>query len=103
MAWDKIYGHLIRYLVNHGFYKPRFNPICKHCGEANSWKHLTNICPKFDELRDNTWRELYKLINTHIKIRDKFNGDLERALLNVYFKPGSKCAEKLEVLKKFLF
>ncbi len=70
--------------------------------EANSRKYVTNICPKFGELRENTCRELDKLINTSIKIRDKFKRDLERALLDVYFKPGSKCAEKLEVQKKFL-
>src|SRR5690606_24931145 len=33
MAWDKRDGHLIRYLVNHGFYKARFLPECKFCGE----------------------------------------------------------------------
>ena len=36
MAWDKRDGHMIRYLVNHGFYKLTFIPICEHCGEANS-------------------------------------------------------------------
>ena len=49
MAWDKIDGHMIRYLVNHGFYKARFIPICENCGEANC--RVTNIFPVFHNLR----------------------------------------------------
>jgi len=74
--------------VIHGFYKARFNQLCRNFGETNSRKYVTNICPKFNELRGNIWRELDKLVNTPIKIRDKFNRDLERASVYVYFKPG---------------
>ncbi len=52
MALDKRDGHMIRYLMNYGFYKVRFNPTCKQCREVNSRKHET--CRKFDELRENT-------------------------------------------------
>jgi len=65
MALDKRDGHMIRYLMNYGFYKVRFNPTCKQCREVNSRKHET--CRKFDELRENTWREFDKLINTPIR------------------------------------
>ena len=47
IAWDKRDWHMIRYLVDHGFYKARFIPISEYCGEANSLTHVTNICPAF--------------------------------------------------------
>ena len=58
MAWDKRDGHMIRYLVNHGFYKARFEPICRYCGDDNSRTHVTNVCPEFEKLRRDTWVEL---------------------------------------------
>jgi len=36
MALDKRGGHMIRYLVNHGFYKARIIPTCKHCGSPTA-------------------------------------------------------------------
>jgi hypothetical protein len=101
MAWDKRDGHMIRYLVNHGFYKARFMPTCKHCGEANSRTHVTNNCPAFDDLRARAWKELDELRKPKVKMRIKFNEDLEKAFLDVYFKPGPKCQDELGVLKKF--
>ena len=64
MPWDKRDGHMIRYLVYHGFYKARFMPICKDCGEANSGTHVTKICPAFDNLRANAWKQLNELRKT---------------------------------------
>ena len=58
MVWDKRDRHMIRYLVNHGFYKARFIPICEHCGEENSRTHVTNICPLFDNLRTSIGNSL---------------------------------------------
>jgi hypothetical protein len=49
---------MIRYLVNHGFYKARIILTCKHCGEPNSRTYVTNNLPKFDELRERAWKEL---------------------------------------------
>lgn len=101
MAWDKRDGHMIRYLVNHGFYKARFIPLCKHCGEANSRKHVTNECPAFDDLRERAWDELDELRKTRVKMKIQFEGDLEKAFLDAYFKPRRESAKELEVLKKF--
>jgi len=101
MAWDKRDRHMIRYLVNHGFYKARIIPICKHCGKPNSRSHVTNNCPKFDGLRESAWKELDELKITRLKMKVKFNEDLEKAFLDAYFKPGPKCVGELEVLKKF--
>ena len=101
MSWDKRDGHMIRYLVNHGFYKARIIPTCKHCGEANSRTHVTNICPAFDRHRTNAWKELDELRKTRVKMKDKYQGDLEKALLDVFFKPSAKCEKELEVLRKF--
>jgi len=58
LAWDKRDVHMIRYLVNHGFYKARIILTCKHCGEPNSRTYVTNNLPKFDELRERAWKEL---------------------------------------------
>jgi len=41
MAWDKRDGGMIRYLVNHGFYKARIIPTCKHCGSTA--EHMLRI------------------------------------------------------------
>lgn len=101
MAWDKRDGHMIRYLVNHGFYKARFIPRCEHCGEENSRTHVTNICPAFDNLRTSTWKQLNELRKTKVKIEDRYKGDLEKAFLDAYFKPRSNCQKELEVLKRF--
>ena len=43
MAWDKRDGHMIRYLVNFGFYKERIMRKCVLCGEANSRTHFNII------------------------------------------------------------
>ena len=101
MAWDKRDGHMIRYLVNHGFFKERYLPICKNCGEANSRKHVTNYCPAFDEIRVSTWKELDELRKTRVKTKDIYKEDLEKAFLDIYFKPRSFCENEFEVLKKF--
>jgi len=79
---------MIRYLVNHGFYKGKIILTCKHLRETNSQTHITNICPKFDELRERAWKELDELKITRIKMKVKFNEDLEKAFLDAYFKPG---------------
>jgi len=73
MAWDKRDGHMIRYLINHGFYKVRIIPTCKHCGEPNIRTHVTNNCPKFDGLRERAWKELDELNITRFKTKVKFN------------------------------
>jgi hypothetical protein len=101
MAWDKRDGHMIRYLVNHGFFKARFIMTCKYCGEANSRTHVTNNCPAFDKLRARTWNDLDEIKKGRIKEEIRYKGDLEKALLDVYFKPGPDCVKQLEVLKKF--
>ena len=101
MAWDKRDGHMIRYLVNHGFFKARIIPVCKHCGEANSRTHVTNTCPAFDDLRARAWKKLNELRRPIIKVEDRYDGDLEKAFLDAYFKPRSNCDKELEVLKSF--
>ena len=101
MAWDKRDGHMIRYLVNFGFYRSRIIPLCMHCGEANSRAHVTNICPAFDGLRESAWKKLNELTKPIIKVEDRYNGDLEKAFLDAYFKPKSICDKELEVLKSF--
>ncbi len=92
---------MIRYLVNHGFYKARIIPKCKYCREPNSRTHVTNNCPKFDGLRERAWKELDELKITRVKMKVKFNEDLEKAFFDAYFKPGPKYVGELEVLKKF--
>jgi len=92
---------MIRYLVNHGFYKARIIPTCKHCREPNSRTHVTNNRRKFDRLRERAWKELDELKIIRVKMKVKFNEDLEKAFLDAYFKPGQKCVGELEVLKKF--
>ena len=67
MACDKKDGLMIRYLVNHGFYKQRFITRCENCGEANSRTHVTNICPAFNNLRVSTWKQLNELRKTKTK------------------------------------
>jgi hypothetical protein len=95
-AWDKRDNYLIRYIVNHGFYKGRFIKDCRHCGETNSRTHVTNECTTFETLRKWTWKQLKKT-----RVIDKYKGDLEHAILEVYFNPGDKCQAVLEVIKSF--
>ena len=59
------------------------------------------ICPEFDQLRERARKELDELKVTRVKMKVKFNEDLEKAFLNAYFKPAPKCVGKLEVLKRF--
>jgi hypothetical protein len=94
VAWDKRDNHLIRYLVNHGFWKGRFFPKCRHCGELNSRKHVTNECKLFDDLRNIILNELKKTRRGIVQ-------DLEKAILDVYFNPGENFQKELEILKRF--
>ena len=71
---------MIRYLVNHGFYKVRFMRICKLCGEANSRTHVTNICPAFNNLRVNAWKQFNELRKTRVKMEERYKGDLEKEM-----------------------
>ena len=96
MAWDKRDGHLIRYLVNQGFFKGRYIPKCPFCNSDNSRQHVTNDCHKFEKLRERTWMSLKKTRNT-----EHYKGDLESAILDVYFNPSQECQKELEVLKTF--
>ena len=96
MAWDKRDGHLIRYLVNQGFFKGRYIPKCPFCNSDNSRQHVTNVCPKFENLREKTWINLKKTRNI-----EHYKGDLESAILDVYFNPSGSCQKELEVLKSF--
>ena len=63
--------------------------------------HVTNTCPAFDALRKNAWKKLNKLTKPIIKVEDRYNGDLEKAFLDAYFKPKFYCDKELEVLKSF--
>jgi hypothetical protein len=36
-----------------------------------------------------------------MKEKDRYNGDLEKAFLDDYFKPDPDCDQQLEVLKNF--
>ena len=87
MACDKKDGHMIRYLVYHGFFKAKFIQICEHCGEGNSRTHVTNICPAFHNPRVSAWKQHNKLRKTKVKIVDRYKGDLEKAFLDEYFNP----------------
>jgi hypothetical protein len=73
----------MRYLVNHRFYKVRYNPFCGYCWEVNSRKHVTNDCSSFNKQRTRTWEQLDELKKERIKEKDRYNGDLEKAFLNV--------------------
>ena len=95
-AWDKRDYYLIRYLVNHGFFKERFIPLCEHCGEENSRKHVTNDCPAFESVRAWTWGKLQER-----RTLSKYKGDLEYAILDVYFNPVEDCHKDLDILRGF--
>ncbi len=86
MAWDKRDGHLIRYLVNKGFFKGRYIPKCPFCNSDNSRQHVTNVCQKLENLREKTWINLKKTINI-----EHYKGDLVSAILDVYFNPSGRC------------
>ncbi len=62
---------------------------------------MTNSCPAFDRHRTNAWKELDELRKTRVKMKDKYQGSLEKAFLDVFFKPSAKCEKELEVLRKF--
>jgi len=47
------------------------------------------------------WKHLDEVKKTRIKKKDRYNGDLEKAFLDAYFKPCPECIKQLEVLKKF--
>lgn len=81
IAWDKRDGHIIRYLLNHGFYKASIIRTCKNCGDANSPTHVTNICPKFDKLRNMAWKELNELRMTRVNEGKIQGGGLDIAFL----------------------
>lgn len=91
MAPDKRDGHLIRYLVDFGFYKTRFVKICKHCGQMNSRTHVTNSCRAFEDLRN--WVKSKLFISTE---------DVESAILKAYYEPVKDLVSKnLEILRSF--
>jgi len=46
-------------------------------------------------LRDRTWIDLDKLRYTRVKVRDTFNRELKKALLDIYFKQTSRYADEL--------
>jgi len=96
MAWDKRDGHLIRYLVNQGFFKGRYILKCPFCNNDNSRNHVTNFCQKFEKLREKMWTELKKT-----KDIEYYKGDQESAIFEVYFNPGENCQKELEVLISF--
>jgi len=47
------------------------------------------------------WKDLDKLKITRVKMKVKFNKDLEKAFLDTYFKLRTKCVGEFEVLKGF--
>jgi hypothetical protein len=59
-AWDKRDG-LIRYLINHGFNKARYQEVCRCCGQDNCRRYVTSECPTLEELR--IWTELIRQIH----------------------------------------
>ena len=96
MAPDKRDGHLIRYILDYGFYKTRLVPLCKHCGNLNSRTHVTNECEAFGDLRRRTENELSRINGMNEEI------GLEQRILNAYFSPNiGKVNLVLEVLRKF--
>ena len=46
-------------------------------------------------------KQLDEVKKGRIKEKDRYYWDIEKAFLEVYFKPGPECYIKLEVLKKF--
>jgi hypothetical protein len=96
MAYDRRDAYLIRFLVDFGFYKGRFVPLCRYCGNENSRTHVTNSCEGFKSLRKNTWKKLGKYLK-----KEDYGDDLERAILDAYYDPGDKCQDVLEVIKSF--
>ena len=95
-APDKRDGHLIRYLLDFGFYKARFVKKCKNCGADNSRTHITNLCPAFEGIRERIKKKLMRVTGRPIQ------QDLESEILKCYFDPQSiRIAEVLDVLKTF--
>jgi len=47
------------------------------------------------------WDQLDEVKNERIKEKDRYNGDLKKAFLDAYFKPGPECEKQLEVMKSF--
>lgn len=96
MAPDKRDGHLIRYLLDFGFYKTRFCAICKHCGSVNSRSHVTNDCEAFSALRERVRKKLKKVV-----IR-KQTDNLEELILYAYYNPvKERLSDVLNILRDF--
>ena len=102
-----------RFFMNYGFFEKRLFPKCKYCGRENSRTHVVNECEYefFKELREEYKKKIIKLIsdkknrgdnnaNNNLNIVD-FN--LEKALLDLYFKPTKeiKIYKSLELIKEF--
>ena len=77
---DKRDALLIKYLVNYGFFNPRFVPNCEWCGGANSRRHITNDCLATESLRYRTTAKIRELTGID-------GGDLEWLVLKIYLSP----------------
>ena len=94
-AYDYKDKHMMNYLLDHGFWKGRYFPKCELCGADNSRKHVTNECHAFSELRNRTIKDIKK----HMKEYDM--NDLEKILLDIYYKPTEEKKKVLEIVKNF--
>ena len=95
---------LIKWLNNWGFFNPKFkaNKSCIYCNhEETSRSHIVNDCPSFSTLKQQALREMNAITgNRNID-------NLERLLLDAYFKPSpgkkSLTPKKLNLLRNFIF
>jgi hypothetical protein len=96
---DKRDIHLLKYIVNGGFYKSQWHDKCL-CGEDNSRTHVTNTCTIYEQLRNSTTEKLGKVLNRRIDAKN-----LEEAILSEYFRStGSevkKIPDILDCMKNF--
>ena len=84
--------------MDFGFYKPRFNQICKHCGKENSRSHVTNECEAFKELTDRTMNLLKKKLFLGKLVSNK----LEDMILYAYYNPvKNKLNDVMNILRDF--
>ena len=91
---------MIKFLVNYGFFESRLFPICKYCGKNNSRSHIIKECKEkfFVDVR----KEYGEKIRAFLGRNDK-EFDLEKGIMDIYFKPKDKDVKLgLLILKEYI-
>ena len=97
---DKRDNLMIKFLVNYGFFESRLFPICKYCGKNNSRSHIIKECKEkfFVDVR----KEYGEKIRAFLGRNDK-EFDLEKGIMDIYFKPKDKDVKLgLIILKEYI-